>query len=748
MAEVKIEIPNIGEVIAENAASESTLREILKAMDADAAERLENEEIKKTNKNIKTMGKNTEVAGEQAKSFGEKLSGITGGILNLFTSVIGTAIGSVTGLTTELIAGGNQLSSFTQYLPIPGLQMMSGLLDNQVDQFRELSQTGASFGNNMFEITRIAGNAAIPQQEFANLLTTQSESLRLFGNSVNDGARNFASMSKEMRQGGLGPRLMEMGFSTQELNENFIAYSEMMQVSGRRSRMSNQELIQGAQEYSLELDKISKLTGKSRKQLEEEMKQKNLDIRRQMAINKYGEEFGLRLQQASEASPALEAALLDMSDGIANDPLTRQLMANNEAFAAEAQNIQNMSATQMNNFIRRVADDGMRFANTLDEAGVQATVGAGNATGEMLNMVGQIQRTRESAEGTIEDEQNKRDDATAAMATLAETINDIRGKLQVELLDSQIFQDIKNGITEFIPSLDEAKEMYDQASAYFKDNILPTLNETWNWLKTDGLEMAKTVFTELQGMWNEYFPQIKQFVMDLFNDPGKVWEDTILPLIKDGLSNIFGDFDWVAFGATLLLGLTALNPFGALATTLIAGIVGYFGWDNIKEFFVEKYTALKDMFQESIDDAIVGVKQWFGDLWDGLFAGDFDVDIGGWIGQKVDGIMNWFAGLFDINWGAIADEYVPGWMKKFLPESWFSGPTDSSSPAPMPSGPESPEVSSNNTSDVTPPPVTSNSNTRTETDNPLLALNTNTETMIELMRTQNKLIRDLNQSLV
>ena len=94
---------------------------------------------------------------------------------------------------------------------------LTGLLDGQINSFRQLTQTGASFGNSMFEITRIAGEAAIPQQQFIELVSQQGEGLRIFGNSVGDGARRFASLSKELRQSPLGTRLREIGFTSKNL---------------------------------------------------------------------------------------------------------------------------------------------------------------------------------------------------------------------------------------------------------------------------------------------------------------------------------------------------------------------------------------------------------------------------------------------------------------------------------------------------------------------------------------------------
>ena len=459
---VKIDIPGVGEVTAENAASERTLREILKALGGKTPTGQTGSgggggASKEASKASKEFAKNTKDASEEVESFGGRLASITGGVLNSLIAGLGAVVGAIPGLATELAFGGQQLSDFTKHLPIPGLTMLSGLLDGQVNSFRQLTQTGASFGNSMFEITRIAGEAAIPQQQFIELVSQQGESLRIFGNTVGDGAKRFASLSKELRQSPLGTRLREIGFTSEELNENFINYSELMQTSGRRQFMTDKQLIEGSLKYSTELDKISKLTGKSRKQMEEEMKQKNLDIRRQMAINKYGEEFGLRLQQISATSPKLEAAILDMADGVANDPLTKQLMANNATFRDQAKNVQNMTAEQANNFMKNVRDDGVKFANTLGDAGVQASIAAGSSVGAYNELTGELGRVQKTVTGATTAEQDKRDKITAKMGTFAETVATIQGNIQAAIVDSGIFQDLSDKIADFLPTTEEAK---------------------------------------------------------------------------------------------------------------------------------------------------------------------------------------------------------------------------------------------------------------------------------------------------
>ena len=640
---VKIDIPGIGEVTAENAASERTLRDILKAVGGKTPTGQQGggggggAPSKEASKASKNFADKTNDASKEVEGFGSRLSSIAGGILNTLVAGVGAVVGAVPGLAKELAFGGQQLSDFTKHLPIPGLGMLSEVLDGQINSFRQLTQTGASFGNNMFEITRIAGQAAIPQQDFIELVSQQSESLRIFGSTVGDGARRFAGLSKELRQSPLGTRLQEIGFTSAELNENFINYSELMQTSGRRQFMTDKQLMDGSLKYSSELDKLSKLTGKSRKQLDADMKAKNLDIRRQMAINKYGAEFGQRLEQMSAASPKLEAALLDMADGVANDPLTKQLMANNETFRTQAQNVQNMTAEQANNFIAGVRKDGVAFTKTMGDAGVQASIAAGSSVGAYAELTGELGRIQKTTTGVTKEEQDKRDAITAKMGTFAETVATVQGNIQAAIVDSGIFQSLSDDIAGFLPTTEEAQKMYEEASKIFKDNILPSLNSTWEWLKGDGITNMKKgignvidflkdmflgkkvsvgppgggaeerqgglfkvmgdIITTISDLWKTHGPAVKKFFTNLFSDPGQFFSDYVAPKLKEAFGALLLGIGFAKLGIAitkmLVKALINLNPWVKIAGLLIAGISMFIDWDQIKQFFSVENLKLK-----------------------------------------------------------------------------------------------------------------------------------------------------------
>ena len=238
MAEVKIDIPGVGEVVAEGAASEQTLKQIVKLLGGGSSLAKGDKkgplgkESEETAKSIDDLGKQSDETTGALGSLAKGATGLIGGAFNALTAAIGSVVGALPGFAGELLFGGNRISDFAQHVPLVG-ESLGGLtkaVEGQMDVFRELSTIGAGFGNNMFELASVAGRSAIPQEEFANLLQTNSEGIRIFGNSIQDGARNFGRLSKELRQSTAGKDLMAMGFTTQELNENLIAYSQITQL--------------------------------------------------------------------------------------------------------------------------------------------------------------------------------------------------------------------------------------------------------------------------------------------------------------------------------------------------------------------------------------------------------------------------------------------------------------------------------------------------------------------------------------
>ena len=229
------------------------------------------------------------------------------------------------------------------------------------------------------------------------------------------------------------------------------------------------------------------------------------------------------------------------------------------------------------------------------------------------------------------------------MGTFAETVATIQGNIQAAIVDSGIFQDLSDKIANFLPTADEAKEMYGKASDYFTTNILPSIQSTYDWFTGDGFTLlkdsvggmwedvrdiywpkAKQVFTDLMAWWDENWPGMKKKLDEFFAEGGtfdkimtglgSLWEEW-WPKIKDFATNLFSEegrkqifedlkghlmsafgslLDGVGFLAIggaitwmLVKAIAKLNPWVKIVGLIIAGLSAFISWDNIGTFFTD-----------------------------------------------------------------------------------------------------------------------------------------------------------------
>ena len=132
MADVKIDIPGIGEVTADNAASEKTLRDILKAIKGGAkfggtggGTGGLGGQAEETEKSLEGLEKQSEDTTSALGSLSKGAMGLVGGAFNLLTSAIGSVVGAIPGFAGELLFGGNRISDFAKHVPILGGELQA-----------------------------------------------------------------------------------------------------------------------------------------------------------------------------------------------------------------------------------------------------------------------------------------------------------------------------------------------------------------------------------------------------------------------------------------------------------------------------------------------------------------------------------------------------------------------------------------------------------------------------------------------
>lgn len=454
MAE-EVEISNFGEG---GVASEATLLRLVAAVekmgggtgtDGAKVQEMYNKTVQQgstaNTKNTKSKDSNTDAVDENTKSI--KYANIA---FEALKTGMGQLLGSAAGLTKELIMGGDSVGDFTKHIPLIGgyLAPLAGIVDANVESFRQLSQVGATFGDGMNDIRAISAAAGIPLGEFTELVSQNSQTMRLFGAGTADGARNFAALSKELREGP-GRTFRNLGYTATELNESLIEYAEFSQTQIGNDRRNNKLTAQSAANYLETIDQLAAVTGKRRDQIKEEMNAAQADQRARLAMSRMSEEEQTRFAANLAAAPeSLKAALTDAADGVMDNELAQGLSVASKTFREQAGNIQNMNAREYNNFMAQVGKE-LDEAGTELGAGAQQIINSGTGFGQAIAMGADLRNVENMSQeeyNKILDERNAQANRDDGILQLQNSLRELRTGMMDAFINSGALKSIQDGL--------------------------------------------------------------------------------------------------------------------------------------------------------------------------------------------------------------------------------------------------------------------------------------------------------------
>jgi len=466
----EIEIINVG---GENGvASEATLKQLLAAMNKMAgggsggasaeakARKLANEALAKgTTAQIEGTAareKQTDAVKKATRAtdqFSEKVGSLTAqGLKSLLSSTVN--------LGKEMLVGGTRLSDFTQHLPGVGslITPLAAIIDDTIDSFRQLSASGASFGNNIEEMRRVSAQSGLTLDEFSSIVIENSENLRFLGGTVTQGARRFVDLNKGLKESGNFEQLKQMGFSVIEINEGMADYIGLQARMGRLQGKSTAELAAGSANYLKQIDMLAKVTGMTRKEAENALSAQAADAGARALLNQFKEgseqfkNLQMSLGMIEDVGGPAATAMKDLLDGAAQTEEGQMLLASAGPEVAEA--------------LRQVGQgaDPKVLLNAMKNAGGSLEEFAGATGTERAMLIASLRETNPVLAGLMdgatrmiakgeadldaaEGEQAKRDDITASLATFDDTLRQIRQDIQTLLIDSGIFSAVAGGLS-------------------------------------------------------------------------------------------------------------------------------------------------------------------------------------------------------------------------------------------------------------------------------------------------------------
>ena len=219
---------------------------------------------------------------------------------------------SFVGLGKAAFEGTGSISAFTDN--VKGLGILGNRLDVNIETFRQLSQSGANFGKSIVDLRLAAGEAALPLDDFAKLVASNSNNLAALFGTTTKGAKEIATLGRITREVGID-RLAPLGFTVDEINETLLLNLDSQRRTGMLDTLTRGQR-DSAINFAEQLDRLAKLTGAQRDELRSAIQSQKANERFQVALQGQTEETRRRLQGFAGAvesvSPALAEGFQDL----------------------------------------------------------------------------------------------------------------------------------------------------------------------------------------------------------------------------------------------------------------------------------------------------------------------------------------------------------------------------------------------------------------------------------------------------
>lgn len=202
-------------------------------------------------------------------------------------------------LTTALGVGADAVGALkTAY------DTVEGTITKSLGTWRNLSDSGASFSNDIVGMSAAASGSRLTLDEFADVIKKNSGNFNGLGGNAAKGAEQFAKLSKEMADSGVNEDLTRLGMTSKDINDVLALQVGMQQSINMDDAAQRKKAIESAVKLATEMDSMAKLTGVSRKEQEENMKKAQSDMQVEAKMRIIGAKEGPEAEAKARAAYA------------------------------------------------------------------------------------------------------------------------------------------------------------------------------------------------------------------------------------------------------------------------------------------------------------------------------------------------------------------------------------------------------------------------------------------------------------
>jgi hypothetical protein len=233
---------------------------------------LTTEEIRKLGQGTKEFSKNLQAVGMASQNAAYGLAGFAKGMAAGEASFksLNPLIDGVTGALGELAKtlpfAGNMIAGSLK-LAGEGAKFLLDQLDTATKSFQEMSQVGALTSKGLTGLKQQFLDSRMTLQGFQRAVSENANVLARFKGTVGTGAQDFSKIVGTLADPNsqFGRGLRNIGYNADEMGDAVASFMNQQLMLSNQSQRSQEQLIKGSHEYALEIDRLAKLTGESRK---------------------------------------------------------------------------------------------------------------------------------------------------------------------------------------------------------------------------------------------------------------------------------------------------------------------------------------------------------------------------------------------------------------------------------------------------------------------------------------------------
>jgi hypothetical protein len=187
--------------------------------------------------------------------------------------------------------------------------------DKLFKTFNALSKAGVNTTGGLdgiFNQLQTLGMTMPQIEQFSQILASNTKHLRVFGGTMEGGAKQFATVAGQLYKSDIGKQFERAGIAAEEQADMTMNYLSLQARLGTLQKKNTEELIRSSAEFVKELDMAAELSGSTRKQQMEEREMAMADDRFRSALidatNRNDQKEIARLQMYQKAAAMAGAA--------------------------------------------------------------------------------------------------------------------------------------------------------------------------------------------------------------------------------------------------------------------------------------------------------------------------------------------------------------------------------------------------------------------------------------------------------